>query len=172
MTATAIDLTVRIGTIALVAGALTACTDQSQPDFRIDVRGEGGLVAGSDFTCTGNWPSQWTPCQDDKPATMASLDDLGILHLMLYSTANPDDGEGSVVYLDLTIGVAGQLDAQARETTFLMLNGSHSHETSAPTNGWIEPATITNNPMGRNSGRFSVTFQWGGISGAYDTSPP
>jgi hypothetical protein len=35
--------------------------------------------------------------------------------------------------------------------------------------GWIEPVAKAVSTDGRNAGRFSLTFDWGTMSGTYDT---
>ena len=43
-------------------------------------------------------------------------------------------------------------------------------ETQQPLDGWLEPVAKSPTADGRNAGRFSLTFDWGTVSGTYDTA--
>lgn len=130
-------------------------------------------VTGSEFECTGTWPSERTPCDaalESTASTSAHSEGPGAVTLVLrrLPSARPE----SMVTIDLAFGVNGELSATAGETTVGGDFLPRVIETSEAISFSIEPVTVSRTPEGRNAGRFSIIFAWGSISGTYDTDAP
>jgi hypothetical protein len=166
---------------ALVLGSATviaACTDSVPLDTTL----AAGMVNGSAFECTGDWPHSWNPCNypsSPEAATFASGSD-GIVTLRLGRklVPSPDEGYptcggGSSVFLVLDFNTPDDtVLTSANEVTFSGIGDGSILETSDPISGTINPIVLSRDPEGRNAGKFSLTFAWGAIRGTYDTDPP
>ena len=62
------------------------------------------------------------------------------------------------------------MDASGQETT-TSPGTLRVIETSEATSGFVDPSVMGRTPDVRNAGKFSLTFDWGTISGTYDTAP-
>jgi hypothetical protein len=128
-------------------------------------------VSGTAFTCTAHPASVLTPCDEfSEPRHGTSAFDVGdgIVDLGMSRSSNAADGGEVVAHIKLTYLLEGELLAAAQQVT--------SYETSPPGGmsqdaraGWIEPVAKSVSAAGRNAGRFSLTFDWGTMSGAYDS---
>jgi hypothetical protein len=170
--------------IALAFGSATlaaACTDAPQ-GTPLEVRREAGTVDGSNFECTGNWPSAYTPCNypwSTRAATFASGSD-GFVTLRLGRNlvpndheGDPVDGGGSSVFLYLNFNTPDDaVRASGVEITFSVRGDRSVDGISNPISGWISPLVQSRTAAGRNAGKFSLTFAWGAIHGTYDTASP
>jgi hypothetical protein len=139
----------------------------------LEIRHSGAAVAGSSFQCTGSWPSPLTPCAyswTSQPQTLATSDGSGLVRLVLRRVPMPVDGGASTVYIDLSFDANGKPTAIAQESTTRAPLGKVV-ESSKPISGWIDPTEISAATDARNVGSFSLTFEWGTISGTYDTAP-
>jgi hypothetical protein len=164
-------------TFGLLLGACSS--DMSGPDptngpSAIEMRqATGDVVNGSSFTCTGTWPSAWTPCSYDwtsTPATDAYDVSAQLVRLNLGRHPIPVDGGASTVYIELSFAAEGHVLASAAEFTTRAGN-LQTLESSAPVSGWIAPTIVGQGAAMRNAGDFSLTFAWGSISGTYDSHP-
>ena len=174
---------------ALVLGSVTlaaACADAPPPvtspepqGSPLDTRREAGTVEGSNFECTGNWPSTYTPCNypwSTRAVTSASdLNGLVVLRLERNVVPNdreafPTDGGGSTVFLYLDFNTPDDaVSAFGLEVTFSVRGDRRLDELSSPISGWINPLVLSRTADGRNAGKFALTFDWGAIHGSYDT---
>lgn len=156
------------GSLALVTGCLSV--DEGFTDG-------AGTVVGNDFRCTGEFPNPHLhPC-NGIPFTVAESNEPGVVNLTLFATTPlgpwPTETTGSHVFIDLRFDDASRRDPRtsAHEITFLGTGSVLVVETSQPTSASIRPIVVSPTPEGRNAGKFSLTFEWGGISGTYDTAP-
>jgi hypothetical protein len=139
-------------------GLVTGCA--ASPD---DVR-------GNEFECTGTWPSERTPCDapvESTASTSARSDTRDVVTLTLRRL--PSMREESMVVIELAFGVKNELSATAHEVTVGGDILPRVIETSQALSLSLDPVTVSRTPEGRNAGRFSITFEWGSISGTYDT---
>jgi hypothetical protein len=173
-----------VGTLVLGLATLgAACIDAHEPSPDPENSPvAGGTVNGSKFECTGNWPSNYTPCNypwsTEAKTTASGSDGLVTLHLGRNHVPNeyegfPDCGGGSFVFIDLDFNTPDDaVRASGREVTFSPDGSLAIIETSDPVSGYILPIVLSRTPEGRNTGTFSLTFPWGAIEGSYDTDPP
>jgi hypothetical protein len=169
-----------LGVLGLVACATTPSgTPSSGPpdpptgEADLEIRHSGAAVTGSSFQCTGTWPSALTPCGyswSSKPQTIATSEGAGKLSLVLRRAPMPVDGGASNVFIDLMFDATGKPTATAHESTTRPPLGAVG-ETSKSISGWIDPAAMSAATDARQAGTFSLTFEWGTISGTYDTTP-
>ncbi len=169
-----------VGVLGLVACATTPSgTPSSGPpdpptgEVGLEIRHSGAPVAGSSFQCTGNWPSALTPCGyawSSQPQTVATSDGAGKVRLVLRRSPMPVDGGASTVTIDLSFDASGKPTATAQEST-TRPPLAREVETSKPISGWIDPVAMSAATDARQAGTFSLTFEWGTISGTYDTAP-
>ncbi len=155
---------------ALLALLLVAACDDTGP---IAVRSGQPDIGGNAFTCTGSWPSDQNPCHmpwDSNPLATSRQVSGNELELSLLRGPIPVDGGASTVdiYLELD-GNGAVVGARAREST-THPGDARTDEESAATGGWIEPVIVSLD-RGRNAGLFEVDFDWGSISGRYDSAP-
>lgn len=166
-----------LGALGLGLGAcMSSPSDSTEPPpggNGIEMRHTEPLVVGSQFTCTGTWPSQWTPCGypwSSQPATAAvAMDIPNAIKLVLQRRPIPVDGGASNVYLKLKFADDGTISASAQEET-TSPGAVRVVETSTATSGFVDPTVTGRTPEVRNAGKFSLTFTWGSISGTYDTA--
>jgi hypothetical protein len=139
---------------------------------QIDVLPPGDSpVTGSEFACSGDWPSAVTPCNypwTSRPVTRASDQSDGRVQMSLGRSPDPVDGGASSVVLVLQFGFQETIGVFVYETT-TRPDLQPPTETSEPVSGWIEPDVVGHNAAQRNAGRLSLSFAWGSISGSYDT---
>ncbi|HEX8108105.1 MAG TPA: hypothetical protein VF516_10285 [Kofleriaceae bacterium] len=169
-----------LGVVGLMACATTPSgTPSSGPpdpptgEADLEIRHSGTAVVGSSFQCTGNWPSALTPCGyawTSQPQTVATGDGAGKVRLVLRRSPMPVDGGASTVYIDLSFDASGKPTATAQEST-TRPPLAREVETSKPISGWIDPVAMSAASDARQAGTFSLTFEWGTISGTYDTAP-
>jgi hypothetical protein len=179
-----------LGPATLVAACMDAPEETAPPPSDLPVPGTpqpvppggGPLINGSSFTCTGSWPSPYTPCQypnSTRSVTTATGSD-GRVTLALSRDLDPSsldrvpvEAAGSTVYIDLDFNTPnGATLFSVREIT-LSSNGTFDiEETSTPISGWVGMIYTSRDPAGRNAGRFSLEFTWGSMAGTYDTDPP
>jgi hypothetical protein len=171
---------VSLGVFGLVACATTPSgapssgpPDPPMGEVDLEIRHSGAAVAGSSFQCTGAWPSPQTPCSyswTSQPQTLAVSDGAGKVRLVLRRSPIPVDGGASTVFIDLSFDASGKPTVTAQESTTRPPLGQVV-ETSKPISGWIDPAAMSAATDARQAGAFSLTFEWGTISGTYDTAP-
>ncbi|HEX3483151.1 MAG TPA: hypothetical protein VHT91_49410 [Kofleriaceae bacterium] len=164
-----------LGVLGLVACATTPSSAPPDPtgDTDIEIRHTGAAVTGSSFQCTGTWPSALTPCGyswSSQPQTLAISEGSAKLRLVLRRSPMPVDGGASTVFIDLMFDATGTPTAAAQESTTRAPLGT-GIETSKPISGWIDPIAMSAAADARQAGTFSLTFEWGTISGTYDTAP-
>jgi hypothetical protein len=169
-----------IGVLGLVAcaNAPSGPPSSGPPDppageVDLEIRHSGAAVAGSSFQCTGTWPSAQTPCGyawSSKPQTLAVSEGSGKLRLVLRRSPMPVDGGASTVFIDLRFDPSGKPTATAQESTTRAPLATVV-ETSTAISGWIDPTAMSAATDARQAGTFSLTFEWGTISGTYDTAP-
>jgi len=179
-----------LGPAPLVAACMDAPEETAPPPSDLPVPGTpqptppggGALINGSHFTCTGNWPSPYTPCQypnTTREVTTATGSD-GVVTLALSRDLDPGaldhlpiKAGGTTVYIQLDFNAPlGATAVTVREIT-LSSNGAFDvEETSTPINAWVGMVDTSRDPAGRNAGRFSLAFTWGSMAGTYDTDPP
>jgi len=160
--------------LSLAVSLVGACAT-STPDTgttQIEIRSGIGVVTGTAFRCTGEWPSSLTPCNfpwSSKPVTSPSGDANGLVDLSFTRSPIPVDGGATVVVLALQFGVEGQLGASARASTtgFDVMGPTMTADARS---GWVDPVITGRSADQRNAGAFSLTFDWGTISGTYDTA--
>src|SRR5262244_3184843 len=88
-----------LGALGLALGA--CATDAAKPgETDLEIRHTGAIVSGSQFTCTGTWPSTLTPCGyswSSQPATAAIATSVpDSLELVLNRHPIPVDGGASM----------------------------------------------------------------------------
>jgi hypothetical protein len=164
-----------LSVLSLGLGAcMSSPSDPPAGETDLEIRHTGAVVNGSEFTCTGAWPSVNTPCGyswTSQPATQAlSTSEPDAIELVFGRTPIPVDGGASTVYLKLRFATAGMVNASAREATTAALGAPRTIETSSAIAGFVDPAVMGRTPQDRNAGKFSLTFPWGSISGTYDTA--
>ena len=165
-----------LGVFGLMACASAPSSGPPDPpagEVNLEIRHSGAAVTGSSFQCTGTWPSALTPCGytwSSKPQTRAISEGSGKLRLVLFRSPMPVDGGASTVFIDLRFDPSGKPTATAQEST-TRPPLSAMVETSTPISGWIDPTAMSAAPDARQAGTFSLTFEWGTISGTYDTAP-
>ena len=138
-------------------GLVTGCAASSADD-----------VTGNEFECTGTWPGEWTPCSTAVESTAStSVRSYAPDMVTLVLRSLPSTREESMVFIDLTFGVNGEISAAAREVTVGGEMLLRVIETSPAVSLVVDPVAVSR--TGRNTGRFSITFEWGSISGTYDT---
>jgi hypothetical protein len=155
----------RILSMAMLAGVALAasCADGPPTGMReIEVRRLGGTVAGTAFQCTGHWPSISTPCDGQQSAVAGRNAHRVPDHVALRGSLS-----SSRVLFEYNIMFSSEATAGEQST-----GPDGTTETSAPLSGWINPIVTGINAGDRYAGTFSLTFDWGSISGAYDTEPP
>jgi len=163
-----------LGLGACMSSPMSSPTDPPADETDLEIRHTGAIVSGSEFTCTGTWPSVNTPCGyawTSQPATMAlASSEPDAIELVIRRTPIPVDGGASTVYLKLRFDASGMVSASAAESTTIALGAPRTVETSTATAGFVDPAVTGRTPQDRNAGKFSLTFPWGSISGTYDTA--
>ncbi|HMG22365.1 MAG TPA: hypothetical protein VK607_13630 [Kofleriaceae bacterium] len=131
----------------------------------------GEPVSGSAFACTDHAPDTLTPCEPyaRQRAVIRVMADAERDAVELGLSRNSDwievDGAGATAVLALRFLEGGGLTAGARQD----IVGERGVRRSFPREGWIEPVELSSTPDRRNAGRFSLTFDWGTISGTYDS---
>ena len=146
--------------------------DPPTAETDLEIRHSGAAVTGSSFQCTGTWPSAQTPCGytwSSKPQTVAVSEGSAKLRLVLRRSPMPVDGGASTVFIDLRFDPSGKPTATAQESTTRAPLATVV-ETSTPISGWIDPTAMSAATDARQAGTFSLTFEWGTISGTYDTA--
>jgi hypothetical protein len=163
-----------LGALGLGLGAcMSSDTEPPTGSDGIEIRHTEPVVTGSQFTCTGAWPSANTPCGyswTSQAATSAlAMDVPNAIELVLQRHPIPVDGGASNVYLKLKFADDGTINASAQEQT-TSAGTLRVIETSTATAGFVDPTVTGRSPEARNAGKFSLTFSWGSISGTYDTA--
>ena len=148
-------------------------SDPPAGETDLEIRHSGAAVTGSSFQCTGTWPSALTPCGyswSSQPQTVAISEGSAKIRLVLRRSPMPVDGGASTVFIDLMFDATGKPTAIAQESTTRPPLAAVV-ETSKPISGWIDPSAMSAATDARQAGTFSLTFEWGTISGTYDTAP-
>lgn len=164
------------GVLGLVACATTPSGGPPDPptgETGLEIRHSGAAVTGSSFQCTGTWPSAQTPCGyswSSKPQTLAISEGSGTLRLVLRRSPMPVDGGASNVFIDVMFDASGKPTATAQEST-TRPPLDQAVEASKAISGWIDPTAMSDTTDERQAGTFSLSFEWGTISGTYDTAP-
>src|SRR5689334_4044409 len=129
-----------LGALGLGLGACASSPSEPAGETDVEIRHTGAVVSGSEFTCTGTWPSVNTPCGyawTSQPATQAlATSEPDAIELVLGRTPIPVDGGASTVYLKLRFAAGGMVSASAQETTTVALGAPRTIETSSATAGF------------------------------------
>src|SRR6185295_15123299 len=125
-----------LGVLGLGLGACASSpADPSSGETDLEIRHTGAAVSGSQFACTGTWPSINTPCGylwSSQPATQALATGApDAIELVLGRTPIPVDGGASSVALKLRFAPEGMIGASAQETTTTALGAPRVVETSS-----------------------------------------
>jgi len=155
----------------LLSAAIPACADSPEPIRPLEVRPSSGApVERTAYACTDHPASVRTPCDPyaNQQVPLRVWNPAGG-EIELRLSANSDieavDGTGATAVLVLRFGIEVALVVEARQE----ISGMFSSTKQQPSDGWIEPVDRSATLDGRNTGRFSLTFDWGTISGAYDS---
>jgi hypothetical protein len=158
-----------------IFGACAASSDASPPRLDPDtgvvvLPTSSEPVSGTAFTCSSHSSSVLTPCdQHARPHTGTDARDLGdgTVELGLARSSIEADGAVASARIALTFAPGGELTASAEQ----WFQSDHtSLERRDARTGWIEPVATSPTAAGRNAGRFSLSFDWGTVSGTYDTA--
>jgi hypothetical protein len=157
----------------LVGFAMTAvvagCGDSN--DGTIELRPAGDdTVTRSEFHCTGTWPAGLSPCEvvyGYDPVAMVHASAGSPVEIGLSSAVVDLAGDNVSVEIRLTTEPGAPTKAVAHA---IIVSRSETREVPA-LSGWIEPI-VTGTFGGRTAGRFSIDFEWGSISGDYDSCHP
>lgn len=155
-----------------VLAVIPAC-DTS--DGSIEVRGDNPLVTGTEFTCTGQWPSSLTPCAYPWQSTAnvwLSVDGTDHLRIELGRTPIPVDGGAAGVSIELVFAHGGGVVAAFAHESTTRGGDVATIESSDAVDGWISPEITSLDPTALQRGEFAIDFGWGSIAGGYVVNQP
>ena len=168
---------VRLGALGLAIGACATTPEFLEPpptgEPGIEIRHNAPAVHGNQFTCTGSWPTGWSPCSNPpkpEPVTLASVADApGTIELLLFAWHGFDDGPETGVLVELTFAGDDLIAVSAREQSTAAVTGDIV-ETTGAISGFVDPSVAGPAPDARHAGKFWLTFPFGSFSGAYDSA--
>ena len=162
---------IALGSVAVVGAC--ASSPGSEPAPNIEVRRSSGVpVSGTAFSCTDHASTTLTPCEvypSQRSALAVRSDAQGVVDLVLSRNISwiTVDGAAAAAVVSLQFLLEGEILATARQDTYTALGIPAAQY---PRGGWIEPVAASRTAEGRNAGRFSLSFDWGTVSGTYDSA--
>lgn len=162
--------------LAIVSSVLAfaGCTTS---DEALELQALGGApVHGTELSCSPVPSNVLTPCwlgSTPTRGTFAYSPQPGVLRMQLgLSTNAADAGEVSLqIDLDFGHGHGDRPRITARQAfQFSQMYGVPDRDPLPALDGWVKPVEVSSTLAGRNAGRFSIDFEWGTVSGAYDSA--